>query len=266
MKTNRRPISEADIIRVNEVTDLVELVNQYTRVRRTGISYTALCPFHRETTPSFSINPRENLWLCRGCQAAGNPVQFVMKIERIPFPAAVRLLAARAGVTLADSRADTANQQAYDKMVAAEAVWYWERVRAAYNEREGIRWRMAHLALDAREDGDSWELLCAQVRWKRSAERWGRILARLDATDRADLVVRYARIRVLHPEIVKAYRLERDSRAAFWREIKIGCVKISPEKFVEMFDAMISRVAELNYPDAEKVAARWKETHGPRLW
>ena len=247
MKTNRRQISEADIVRVNEQTDLVELVNQYTRVRRAGVNYVATCLFHEETTPSFSIDPRKNLWLCRGCQASGNPAQFLMKIERISFPAAVRTLAARAGITLADSRADTANQQAYDKMIAAEAAWHFGRVRRRYSERESLRWRMAHLALDAREEqGDSWELLCCQVRWKRSAERWGRILARLDATDRAVLVERWRRIRILRPELVKAYRAEKaeDARVAKVLTTGLALVRgLPPERFDGLLDLLTDAMA-----------------------
>lgn len=244
MKTNRSPFRDSDIDRVNELTDLVELVGQYSRVRRTGVSFTASCIFHKETTPSFGIDPRKNLWLCRGCQAAGNPIQFLMRAERIPFTAAVKILAARAGVSLADTR-DSGNQRAYDEAIAAEAGWYWGRVRRSYQQRCDLRARMAYDMVAYRDDvEDSWEAICLQVRCKRSWDRWERILGRLDATDKAILVDKYRRIRILRPKVVSEYRRERDLKREFMTKAKAAIVAMPPAQFTEMWETVLSHVSD----------------------
>ena len=61
-------------------------------LRRTGVNYFALCPFHSESSPSLSVNPRVQLWRCFGCHAAGDVFSFVQRYEGIGFSAALRRL------------------------------------------------------------------------------------------------------------------------------------------------------------------------------
>jgi len=89
---------------INEVKqklDIVEVVGQYTALKKAGRNLTALCPFHSEKNPSFFIYPEQQSWHCFGaCNTGGDVFSFVMKKENIDFGEALRLLARRAGVTI----------------------------------------------------------------------------------------------------------------------------------------------------------------------
>jgi len=83
--------------------DLVEVVSEYIRLEKKGGGYFALCPFHREKTPSFSVEPVKQFYYCFGCNNGGNVFHFIMNIENLDFPDALRLLADRAGIVLPES-------------------------------------------------------------------------------------------------------------------------------------------------------------------
>ena len=91
--------------RVREAVDMVALVSTKTELRRAGVnSYFGRCPFHDERTPSFHVRPEEKHYYCFGCQASGDPFDFVMETEGLDFVGALESLADRFGVTL--ERAD----------------------------------------------------------------------------------------------------------------------------------------------------------------
>jgi DNA primase len=78
----------------------VELVSQYTPLRKVGARYTGRCPFHDERTPSFSVNPADKLYHCFGCGKGGDAITFVRETEQLDFAEAVEWLAERFRVTL----------------------------------------------------------------------------------------------------------------------------------------------------------------------
>ncbi|HZK25638.1 MAG TPA: DNA primase [Oscillospiraceae bacterium] len=80
--------------------DIVELIAQYVQLKRSGRNYFGLCPFHAEKTPSFSVSQDKQIFHCFGCGEGGNIYSFLMKIEGLTFPEAVRQLAERAGIPL----------------------------------------------------------------------------------------------------------------------------------------------------------------------
>jgi len=89
-----------DIERVRDATDLVELVGEVTKVRRSGRSVMAVCPFHQEKTPSMSVDPARGLYHCFGCGKGGDLFQFIQETQALDFSDAVELLARRSGITL----------------------------------------------------------------------------------------------------------------------------------------------------------------------
>jgi len=89
-----------DIERVRDSTDLVELVGEVTKVRRSGRSVMAVCPFHQEKTPSMSVDPARGLYHCFGCGKGGDLFQFIQETQGLDFSDAVELLARRSGITL----------------------------------------------------------------------------------------------------------------------------------------------------------------------
>src|SRR5208337_819571 len=99
-------ISHFNISRVISSTDMLDLANQYAAkpLRKVGAQWVGLCPFHSEKTGSFYISAGREWFHCKGCNAGGGPIDFVMRIERLSFPDAVRLLAARAGIEVENSK------------------------------------------------------------------------------------------------------------------------------------------------------------------
>lgn len=96
----RMRIPQDIIDQVREATDIVDLVSAYTKLRKRGKNYVALCPFHSEKTPSFTVNAEKQVYHCFGCGAGGNVFTFVMDHEKVSFAEAVRFLAERAGISL----------------------------------------------------------------------------------------------------------------------------------------------------------------------
>ncbi|MDD5032423.1 MAG: DNA primase [Patescibacteria group bacterium] len=80
--------------------DIVEIIREYIPLKPAGINFRALCPFHREKSPSFIVSPEKQIWHCFGCGRGGDVFSFLMEIEGLGFAEVLRNLAPRAGVTL----------------------------------------------------------------------------------------------------------------------------------------------------------------------
>lgn len=88
---SRFPSAWLDELRAR--ADIVQVISGYVTLKRNGHKYWGLCPFHGEKTASFSVDPERQLYYCFGCKAGGSVIQFIMDIERLDFPEAVRFLA-----------------------------------------------------------------------------------------------------------------------------------------------------------------------------
>jgi DNA primase len=85
---------------IRDRTDIVDLIGSFITLKRAGSNYRALCPFHKEKTPSFNVNPERQIYHCFGCGKGGSVYQFLMDYEGLDFLSAVKVLADRANVSL----------------------------------------------------------------------------------------------------------------------------------------------------------------------
>ncbi len=92
--------SPATLEQIRSASDIVDVIGSYVPLKRAGANFTALCPFHKEKSPSFNVNPHKQIFHCFGCHKGGNVITFVMEFEGLPFPDAVRRLAERAKIPL----------------------------------------------------------------------------------------------------------------------------------------------------------------------
>ncbi|MEH6823370.1 MAG: DNA primase [Motiliproteus sp.] len=81
-------------------TDIVDVIEERVQLKRTGRNYSGLCPFHKEKSPSFSVNPEKQFFYCFGCGAGGNALGFVMEHDRLEFREAIETLAKRHGLEI----------------------------------------------------------------------------------------------------------------------------------------------------------------------
>ncbi len=168
-------LTDATIERVREATDIVEIISAYTDLRRSGERWTGLCPFHEERTPSFSVDAREKLYYCFGCEAGGDVIKFVREQEGLSFPEAVETLAERYGVELEREQEDPRLEeqrrrrsrlaQVLERTAAYYASYLWESPKAEKARRYLVERGLGEEVLRAFEVG------CAP-------SEWGQVLAR----------------------------------------------------------------------------------------
>ena len=91
------------IEQITAANDIVEVIGGYFPLKRSGPVYKALCPFHQERTPSFTVNPQRQIFKCFGCGAGGSVIRFVMNYENLDFVAAAKKLAERANIKIEQS-------------------------------------------------------------------------------------------------------------------------------------------------------------------
>ena len=121
--------SEATKSAIKNRTDIVALVGEYLPLRRVGTKYKALCRWHDDHSPSLEVNPERQSFKCWVCGVGGDVFDFVMKIERVEFPEALRMLADRAGIALESSPPDAtaprgpSKSQLYEVNAWAEEIF-----------------------------------------------------------------------------------------------------------------------------------------------
>ena len=96
---------EDTVTQIKQKLDIVDVVNSYVSLKKSGRNYKAVCPFHSEKTPSFMVSQELQIYKCFGCGAAGDMFNFVEAIEGVDFPRAMEILAERAGVKIVKSEA-----------------------------------------------------------------------------------------------------------------------------------------------------------------
>lgn len=131
------------IARVKERTDLVSLVGETVRLTRRGRSFVGLCPFHKEKSPSFHVNPERGIFHCFGCKESGTAIDFVMKVEGMNFAEAVRALAERSGVEIVETATEAERREANAARRARDDLYAVSHLAATFFE-QSMRGPSAH--------------------------------------------------------------------------------------------------------------------------
>ena len=154
--------------------DIVDVVSSYVTLTRKGGNYFGLCPFHNEKTPSFSVSPDKQIYHCFGCKHGGGVISFIMEIENLSFPDAVRFLAKRANMEVPDDGADreaSRRRQRILELNREAARWFYQTLStpagaavAAYLDKRQIT-RKTAVSFGLGAAPDSWDsLLTAMIR------------------------------------------------------------------------------------------------------
>ena len=157
---------------LSDRSDIVDLVSSYVALTKKGGNYFGLCPFHNEKTGSFSVAPDKQIFYCFGCHKGGGALQFVMEIENLAFPDAVRFLAKRANMEVPEDDTGREESRRRQRVLALNrdaARWFYQNLSrpegaavAAYLEKRKITPKTAtNFGLGA--SLDSWDALLAAM-------------------------------------------------------------------------------------------------------
>ena len=168
-------IPDAFLDELVERSDIVDVVSQYVQLTKKGGNLFGLCPFHNEKTPSFSVSPDKQIYHCFGCGKGGGVVSFIMSIENLSFPDAVRFLAEKNGMTVPEESTDQEIPRQRKRMLELNreaARWFYACLNgpggakaAAYLDKRGIAKKTANrFGLGAAPEG--WDNLLKAMREK----------------------------------------------------------------------------------------------------
>ncbi len=132
------PIPQNVIEQIRDRTDVVEVVGAYVDLKRAGTNFKGLCPFHQERTPSFVVSPERQTFHCFGCGKGGNVFTFLMEMDGVSFPEAVRELGKRAGIEVEsrpDDDARSENEVLFQANSFAGRFYHDALVKTAAGER-----------------------------------------------------------------------------------------------------------------------------------
>ena len=131
-------------------TDLVELIGNYTRLKRAGKNWTGLCPFHADKNPSFSVSPSIGIYKCWSCGESGDLFKFVQKKENLEFIEALEFLAKRAGVEFERRAPGNADPQAAEKQSEREESYELNRIAVEFFQDRFFKSEVAQAYLTQR--------------------------------------------------------------------------------------------------------------------
>jgi len=140
--------------RVKQQADIVRVIGEYVRLKKSGQNFTGLCPFHGEKTPSFAVHPVKQIFHCFGCGKGGDVFTFVMEMEKCQFPEAVRMVAEKCGIAIPRPKERTPEERKENQQRAAliemhkEAQSFFVRQLEATAEGKAARAYLEDRGLD----------------------------------------------------------------------------------------------------------------------
>lgn len=109
-------INDEIIEKVRDASDIVDIISRYVSLKKSGSNYVGLCPFHNEKTPSFTVSHQKQLFHCFGCGEGGDVISFIMKMENLTFPEAIKYLADISGIPLDEKKVDKKLEKEKEKI------------------------------------------------------------------------------------------------------------------------------------------------------
>jgi DNA primase catalytic core len=129
-------IKQSSIDNLLSQVSIVDVIGSRIDLTKSGRNYTALCPFHEEKTPSFSVSEDKEMCFCFGCKAGGNVIQFIMDYESVPFPEAVMIIAQENSFTLEyEAKSVNANKSSANSISEDEAITLLKVVHNTFVKR-----------------------------------------------------------------------------------------------------------------------------------
>ncbi|HEX6767689.1 MAG TPA: DNA primase, partial [Polyangiaceae bacterium] len=128
-------IAQETLDRVRRDANVVEIVGESVKLTKRGRSVVGLCPFHKEKTPSFHVNPERGFYHCFGCQASGDAIKFLQETEGLDFIEAVRRLAERMGIDIIETASDAERRQHAELRRRQHELYDVNAAAASYFER-----------------------------------------------------------------------------------------------------------------------------------
>jgi DNA primase len=149
--------------------DIVELIDGFVPLKKTGSSYSCCCPFHQEKTPSFHVIPNKQFFYCFGCGISGNSIKFVMQFSHLDFPEAIAYLADTLGMALPEKSTiqEQASQQSFHdvlekiKQLYQKALYTKPDALIQYIKKRGLNKAVIE-QFQLGYSPDNWQFLCKQ--------------------------------------------------------------------------------------------------------
>jgi DNA primase len=122
---------------VKQQADIVRVVGEYVRLKKSGQNFTGLCPFHSEKTPSFAVHPVKQIYHCFGCGVGGDVFKFVMEMEKCEFPEALRIVAEKCGIAMPAPRERSPEEKKENQVRSALVEMHREAAAFFVRQLEG---------------------------------------------------------------------------------------------------------------------------------
>ena len=164
--------------------EIVRVIQDYVQLKKKGANWMACCPFHKEKTPSFSVSPTKEIFYCFGCHKGGTVFNFVMEIERVSFPEAIRIVADKIGMplpTMIDDGRFEARRQESDEVVQLNAWamdWWQQQLESSKEARVAREYLVKREITEDTQKAfrlgyapDSWEALSIYLRQKGASQQ-----------------------------------------------------------------------------------------------
>lgn len=185
--------SSATLDQIRAASDIVDVIGSYLPLKRAGANFVALCPFHREKTPSFNVNPHRQIFHCFGCHKGGNVFTFVKEYENIDFVEAVKRLADRAKIPLEYEQSQSGQQTRHLKdsllQIHEQITQRWQNCLANETAGQLARDYLAKRGVSA-EAVKLFRIGCAPEAWDDTVN-WAKSKGyEMDLVEKAGLAIR----------------------------------------------------------------------------